>query len=299
MKGRLPPWFKKKLPDAGIYSEMKELMGGLRLHTICESAICPNRGDCFSKRTATFLILGNICTRNCTFCAVEKGVPCPVDPDEPVRIADAVVRLNLRHAVVTSVTRDDLPDGGAEHFAKTTAAIKSRNAALTVEILIPDFLGRLDALEKALSASPAVLNHNIETIERLYPTVRPHADFQRSLNIFRCVKRIDLNIITKSGIMVGLGETKEELLHAMEALREAGCDLLTIGQYLQPSPAHHPVVRYVLPEEFEEYARSAVSMGFRGVASAPLVRSSFDAKELFESAASGSLPTAENEVKPF
>ena len=281
MKGRLPSWFKKKIPDPGIITEMKDLIGDLHLHTICESAICPNQGDCYSKRTATFLILGNVCTRNCTFCAVTKGVPLPLDEDEPDHLAQAAASMGLKHVVITSVTRDDLPDGGAAHFAKTVALLKETNSELTVEVLIPDFLGSFEALKAVVDARPDVLNHNVETVPRLYPEVRPKADFERSVELLRRAKKLDSRIITKSGIMVGLGEREEELFRTMEALRSAGCDLLTIGQYLQPSPQHHPVVRYIPPEEFDRYARVGRDFGFTDVASAPLVRSSFMAAELF------------------
>lgn len=255
MKGRLPSWFKKRIPDPGLITELKGLIGDLRLHTICESAICPNQGDCYSKRTATFLILGDVCTRNCTFCAVTKGVPLPVDEDEPVHLAQAVASMGLRHVVITSVTRDDLPDGGAAHFAKTVAMLKEEDKGLTVEVLIPDFQGSFAALKTVVDARPDVINHNVETVPRLYPEVRPLADFERSLRLLGRTKELDPRVITKSGIMVGLGETGEELFLTMAELRQAGCDLLTVGQYLQPSPQHHPVVRYVPPEEFDGYAR--------------------------------------------
>jgi len=281
MKGRLPSWFKKRIPDPGIITEMKDLIGDLHLHTICESAICPNQGDCYSKRTATFLILGNVCTRNCTFCAVAKGVPLPLDEDEPDHLAQAAASMGLKHVVITSVTRDDLPDGGAAHFAKTVALLKETGGELTVEVLIPDFQGSFEALKAVVGARPDVLNHNVETVPRLYPEVRAKADFERSLELLRRAKKLDSRIITKSGIMVGLGESEEELFRTMEALRSAGCDLLTIGQYLQPSPHHHPVVRYIPPEEFDRYASMGRDLGFIDVASAPLVRSSFMAAELF------------------
>ncbi|MBN1614945.1 MAG: lipoyl synthase [Deltaproteobacteria bacterium] len=284
MRSRLPPWFKKKMPDAVMMKRMKGLLGDLSLHTICESALCPNMGDCFSKGTATFLILGDICTRNCTFCAVQKGIPKPLDEKEPENVAEAVAAMELRHAVITSVTRDDLPDGGADHFAKTIRILKDRLPAVTVEVLVPDFRGSPEALRWVASARPDVINHNVETVPRLYPEVRPLANFEQSLRLLRQAKVLDPGIVTKSGVMVGLGERDEELIATMSALREAGCDLLTLGQYLQPSPRHHPVIRYAPPEEFDRYARLAREMGFLGVASAPLVRSSFCAAELFEQA---------------
>ncbi len=260
---------------------MEGLIGNLHLHTICESALCPNQGECFSKRTATFLILGDVCTRNCTFCAVKKGFPLPVDEDEPANLAEAVKQMGLRHVVITSVTRDDLPDGGAIHFAKVVTGLKERIREITVEVLIPDFQGSPEAMQMVVDAHPDVINHNMETIYRLYSEVRPLADYRRSLGLFRKIKEFDPRIITKSGFMVGLGETQEELLEAMKDLRQAGCDLLTIGQYLQPSPQHHPVVQYIHPDEFKEYDRLGREMGFVAVASAPLVRSSFRAWELF------------------
>ena len=284
MKGRLPPWFKKKMPDPRLLASMKDLFDGLSLHTICESALCPNQGDCFSQRTATFLLLGDICTRNCTFCAVKKGVPRPVDENEPQHLAQAVARLGLRHVVITSVTRDDLPDGGASHLAKTIALLKVKDDGLTVEVLIPDFGGSFQSLKKVVDSHPDVINHNLETVPRLYTQVRPKADFQRSLKLLGQAKELDPQIVTKSGLMVGLGETRDELLSVMEELRKVNCDLLTIGQYLQPSADHHPVIRYVPPEEFGEYEGMGKAMGFGGVASAPLVRSSFNAHQLYEKA---------------
>jgi lipoic acid synthetase len=281
MRQRLPSWFKKKMPDPAHLASMRALFQGLSLHTICESAICPNLGDCFSRRTATFLILGNICTRNCTFCAVEKGVPGPLDENEPQHLVEAVDRLGLRHVVITSVSRDDLPDGGASHFVRTIAMLKEKGNGVSVEVLIPDFLGSLSSIETVVAAQPDVINHNVETVSRLYPEVRPKADFQRSLRLLGHVKELDSRIITKSGMMVGLGETRDELLQTMQELRKVNCDLLTIGQYLQPSSSHHPVVRYVPPEEFLEYERAGKDMGFRDVASAPLVRSSFNAAQLY------------------
>jgi len=284
MRERLPPWFKKKVPDPRVLASMRSLFDELSLHTICENALCPNLGDCFSNRTATFLLLGDICTRNCTFCAVKKGVPCPVDEKEPQHLAEAVEKLGLRHVVITSVTRDDLPDGGAAHFARTIARLQEKDKGLTVEVLIPDFGGSLRSLKMVVDAHPDVINHNLETVPRLYPQVRPKADFQRSLRLLGQARELDSHIVTKSGLMVGLGETRDELLQAMEELRKVNCDLLTIGQYLQPSAHHHPVVRYVSPEEFVEYESLGKAMGFCDVASVPLVRSSFNAAQLYEKA---------------
>jgi len=281
MTGRLPDWFKQKMPTSQAMNNVQNVLRDLHLHTVCQSALCPNIGQCFSKQTATFLILGDTCTRNCTFCAVNKGIPQVPDGDEPENIAKAVSYLGLKHVVITSVTRDDLADGGANHFARVINRLKESNLGLTIEVLIPDFKGSLDALEVVVNACPEVVNHNIETVPRLYPTVRPMAGFQRSLELLANVKKIKSGMTTKSGIMVGLGETREEILNALDALRKAKCDLLTIGQYLQPSTKHHPVIRFVPPEEFEDLSRVAREMGFRDVASAPLVRSSFNAAHLY------------------
>lgn len=284
MSGRLPVWFKKKMPEPAAVNSIGSLLGRLSLHTICESALCPNLGDCFARGTATFLLLGDTCTRNCTFCAVKKGIPHPVDAQEPQHLAEAVASLALRHVVITSVTRDDLPDGGASHFAGTIALLKEKDGGLTIEVLIPDFCGSLQSLKAVVDSHPDVVNHNLETVPRLYPQVRPMADFRRSLRLLQQAKELDSSIVTKSGLMVGLGETGDELLAAMEDLRSVDCDLLTIGQYLQPSSNHHPVVRYVPPEEFSEYQSTGRAMGFRDVASAPLVRSSFQAAQLYQKA---------------
>jgi lipoic acid synthetase len=281
MKGRLPAWFRQKSPDPQIMLSMTGLLDGLSLHTICESAHCPNIGGCFSQKTATFLILGDVCTRNCTFCAVKRGVPSPVDKGEPQHLLEAVERLELSYVVITSVTRDDLADGGASQFARVINLLHRRQNGITVEVLIPDFLGSTQALRAVLEAAPEVLNHNLETVPRLYPGVRPGADYRRSIGLLSAVKRLSPEIVTKSGLMLGLGETREEVTEVMSDLRGAGCDLLTIGQYLQPSPKHHPVVRYVPPEEFSEYEEIGREMGFADVASAPLVRSSFKAAELY------------------
>ena len=260
---------------------MKELLHGLSLHTICESAHCPNIGGCFSRKTATFLILGDVCTRHCTFCAVKKGVPSPVDESEPQHLLEAVEQLSLSYVVITSVTRDDLADGGAYQFVATINLLHENIAGAAVEVLIPDFLGSAEALKAVVEARPEVINHNVETVPRLYHEVRPEADYSRSLELLLMVKRLDPKIVTKSGLMLGLGETRDEVIEVMSDLREAGCDLLTIGQYLQPSPGHHPVVRHVPPEEFSQYEEIGRNMGFAGVASAPLVRSSFRAAELY------------------
>ena len=283
-KGRLPPWFKQKLADPKVMSTMKGLLDEQSLHTICESARCPNIGRCFSEGTATFLILGDVCSRRCTFCAVKKGVPTPVDEKEPQHLLEAVERLNLNYIVITSVTRDDLPDGGASQFAETIKILhENRNNAI-VEVLIPDFLGSTEALKAVVEAHPEVINHNVETVPRLYPEVRPGADYNRSLELLFMVKSLNPEIVTKSGLMLGLGETKGEVIEVMHDLREANCDLLTIGQYLSPSPQHHPVFRFVTPEEFTEYEGIGKELEFAKVTSAPLVRSSFRAAELYAQA---------------
>ena len=284
MRERLPSWFKQKMGDPKALNSTEHVLHGLSLHTICENALCPNLGECFSHQTATFLILGNICTRNCTFCAVEKGIPHPLDENEPQHLVEAAEKLGLKHVVITSVTRDDLPDGGADHFARTITLLKEKGKEHTVEVLIPDFRGSVSSIKTVIDAKPDVLNHNLETVPRLYPTVRPMADFQRSLDVLSLAKELDKGVLTKSGVMVGLGESKEELIETMEELRKIDCNLLTIGQYLQPSERHHPIVRFVPPEEFTEYERIGKEMGFSDVASSPLVRSSYKAAELYEKA---------------
>jgi len=281
MKGRLPFWFNQKPVDPKTMLTMERLLDGLHLHTICESAHCPNIGECFSRKTATFLILGDVCTRDCTFCVVEKGHPLPVDEAEPQHLLEAAEKLNLSYIVITSVTRDDLVDGGASQFVKVINLLHENRDGAVVEVLIPDFRGSAEALKAVVEARPEVVNHNVETVPRLYPKVRPGADYSRSLELLFMVKKLNPEIITKSGLMLGLGETKEEVVRVMTDLREANCNLLTIGQYLQPSPQHHPVVRFISPEEFAEYRDRGKDMGFIKVASAPLVRSSFKAAELY------------------
>jgi len=275
-------WLRRKLPDQRVLDRMDALLEGLNLHTICEWALCPNRGECFKKGTATFMILGNICTRNCGFCAVKEGKPLPLDPEEPYHIAQAARHLQLKHIVVTSVTRDDLPDGGAEHFAETIIEIKKQLPKSTIEVLVPDFKGSWEALQRVIDAQPEVINHNIETVNRLYRLVRPKAVYKRSLELLRQVKIRDKNIISKSGIMVGLGEEEEEIVQAMKDLREVDSDILTIGQYLRPSPLHLRVQNYIHPDKFEEYQKIGISLGFKYVASAPLVRSSYHAGEILK-----------------
>ena len=278
---RRPEWLKLPPLDQTTLTRMRKLTRNLKLHTVCESAHCPNRPKCFAECTATFMILGDICTRNCTFCAVQSGKPQAPDPEEPEHIVEAVKELGLRYVVITSVTRDDLPDGGASHFAQTITAIQSYDAKISVEVLIPDFRGSLSALQMVINASPTVLNHNVETVPRLYPEVRPQANYQRSLELLKRAKMLNGRLVTKSGLMLGLGETRREVTEVMTNLRDANCDLLTIGQYLPPSLRHHEVVRYVSPEEFEEYQNIGREMGFISVISAPLVRSSFHAAETY------------------
>jgi len=261
--------------------EMEKLISGLNLHTICESARCPNIGECFSRKTATFLILGDVCTRNCAFCAVGKGRPVSIDKKEPQSVLRAVQALGLRYVVITSVTRDDLGDGGASQFAEVIKALHEDKDHIVVEVLVPDFCGSLKALTFVVKSQPHVISHNIETVPRLYRKVRPEAVYKRSLDLLKKVKHIDSTIITKSGLMVGLGETMDEIVGVMNDLRKADCDLLTIGQYLQPSSKHHRVLDFVVPEKFFRYKQIGLKMGFGGVASAPLVRSSFRAAELY------------------
>ena len=278
---RRPEWLKVSPLDPNILAGMRKLTCDLKLHTVCESARCPNRPKCFAEGIATFMILGDICTRNCTFCAVRSGKPEAPDPQEPGHVVEAVKALGLRYVVITSVTRGDLPDGGASHFAQTVKAIPSYDVKISVEVLVPDFRGSLLALQTVIDASPAVLNHNVETVPRLYPEVRPEADYGRSLELLKQVKMLNIRLVTKSGLMLGLGETQQEVVEVMANLRDANCDLLTIGQYLQPSLRHHKVARYVPLEEFEEYQNIGRAMGFVSVTSAPLVRSSFHAGETY------------------
>jgi len=277
-----PEWLRRSAPDPVVLAGMKELMDGLQLHTVCESANCPNSGECFARGVATFMILGDVCTRNCAFCAVKHGQPALPDVNEPENIVEAVKKLGLRHVVITSVTRDDLPGGGAYQFAEVVEAIRSYNSQISVEVLIPDFQGSLSALETVVASHPVVINHNVETVPRLYSQVRPQADYERSAQLLKRVKSMAGGLLTKSGLMVGLGERREEVIQVMEDLRGVDCDLLTIGQYLRPSPGHYDVVRFVSPAEFKEYEDAGVAMGFKGVASAPLVRSSFQADKMLK-----------------
>ncbi|MBI5180135.1 MAG: lipoyl synthase [Nitrospirae bacterium] len=280
---RIPKWSTKRVQINPSLHRTKGLLRDLRLNTVCESARCPNISDCFSKPTATFMILGDVCSRQCSFCSVEKGVPMPPDISEPERIAEAVKKLNLRHVVITSVTRDDLADGGAGHFAEVISELRKfqiSNLKFQIEVLTPDFSGSIDALKKVVSAGPHIFNHNLETVPRLYSLVRPQADYKRSLAVLKNVKEMSPAIYTKSGIMLGLGEAEQEVIDVMRDLRGVGCDFITIGQYLQPRKENLPVYEYIRPEVFERYKVIAEEFGFLRVASGPFVRSSFNAEEM-------------------
>ncbi len=271
---------KRRLPPGEAYGRVQALIARKGLHTVCQEARCPNLGECYARNTATFLILGDRCTRDCRFCAVTPGTPLPPDPEEPERVARAAAEMGLAYVVITSVTRDDLADGGAAHFAATITAVRRLLPPARVEVLIPDFQGRPEALLTVIRAAPDVINHNVETVPRLYPRVRPQADYRRSLELLSRVAAS--GIPAKSGLMLGLGERAEEVRSVLEELHRAGCRILTLGQYLQPSPAHLPVVSWVTPEEFEHWRRLASAIGFAEVASAPLVRSSYRADRSFE-----------------
>jgi lipoic acid synthetase len=279
MQVNRPEWLKVKTSWGENYRKVKSLLGQANLHTVCQEANCPNINHCFENGTATFLILGDICTRGCKFCNVKGGVPLPVDENEPKRVAEIAAELKLQYVVITSVTRDDLPDGGASVFARTVEEIKRLIPDCKVEVLIPDFAGSLQSLKMVLKAKPDVLNHNMETVKRLYPMVRKGADYQRSLSLLLNAKKTDKSIIAKSGIIIGLGESWDEIIEVMDDLRDVECDLLTIGQYLSPSNDHLPVAKFYHPEEFAELKITGEKMGFRHVESAPLVRSSYHAKE--------------------
>ena len=276
---RLPPWLKVRMPGGPNYLELRDLLRGSQLHTVCEEARCPNIGGCWERRTATFMVLGDICTRACAYCAVTSGVPTGLDLLEPVRLAETVERMGLRYAVITSVNRDDLPDGGAFIFAQCIHQIRKRLPDCKVEVLIPDFCGNWDALSAVMDAAPDTLNHNIETVRRTFHGVRPKGDYDQSLELLSRAKALDPGGVTKSGMMVGLGETWDEILGTMRDLRSVDCDLLTIGQYLRPSDKHVPLARWYTPQEFDELKQEAEALGFRHVASGPLVRSSYHADE--------------------
>jgi len=279
-----PPWLKRRIPSGATYQEVRRLLRKGCLHTVCEEASCPNLGECFSQGTATFLILGDRCTRNCRFCAVALGPEGPPDLQEPQRVAEAVSAMALKYVVITSVTRDDLPDGGAGLFAQTIDAVREISPGAMVEVLIPDFQGNDQALEKIMRAGPDVLNHNVETVPRLYPRVRPGAIYERSIRLLRRAREMDPSVPTKSGLMLGLGELDHEMRRTLEDLASAGCRMLTLGQYLQPSKQHLPVERFVPPEAFARWKEIALQAGFKEVASGPFVRSSYHAQELYKKA---------------
>ncbi len=286
---RHPDWLKVKIPSGKEYHRIKSLLASSRLYTICEEASCPNIAECFSKGMATFLILGDVCTRNCTYCNVktclragthrQEGTPLEIDLSEPERVARIVKKLNLNYVVITSVTRDDLIDGGADIFAQTIQAVKNLSPRTRIEVLISDFQGNRDSLKRVIDAKPYVLAHNLETVERLFLTIRPQGNYRRSLNLLKKVREISPDIFTKSGIMVGMGEIKEEIAEAMKDLRKVGCDIFTIGQYLQPSLNHLPISKYYTPEEFRKFKEIGKELGFLHVESGPLVRSSYHAAE--------------------
>jgi lipoic acid synthetase len=280
---RLPPWLRRNVPPGNANHFTESLLDELRLETVCENAKCPNRMECYSQKTATFMILGNICTRPCGFCAVQRGRPGPLEQDEPDRLAEAAARMGLRHVVITSVTRDDLPDGGAEHYARCIAAVRHRTGA-TVEVLTPDFVLNRAALDVVIDAAPDVFNHNTETVPRLYRRVRgPRSEYRWTLGLLQQIKDRNPDIRTKSGLMLGLGESRDEILDVLADLRSVDCDFLTLGQYLQPAVDRYlPVVRYLEPAEFDELGEQARKMGFRKVASGPFVRSSYHARDMAE-----------------
>lgn len=282
---RLPSWLKVKAPGGSNYLDLRNRFRDKGLHTVCEEAHCPNIGDCWDRRTATFMILGNICTRACTYCAVTTGMPVTLDLEEPVRLAETVERMDLKYAVITSVNRDELADGGAFIFAQCILQIRKRLPNCKTEVLVPDFCGNWDALSKIVDAAPDTLNHNIETVRRVFPRVRPKGDYDQSLELLARARELAPNSVTKSGMMVGLGETWSEIIETMRDLRSVDCDLLTIGQYLRPSEKHTPLSRWYTPDEFDELRQEGEAMGFRHVASGPLVRSSYHADEQHEAAA--------------
>jgi lipoic acid synthetase len=277
-----PDWLKIKVSSCANQSDVTEILKRHSLHTVCDEANCPNKMECFSKKTATFMILGRICTRNCTFCNVENNPPRPPDREEPRHTAQAVKELGLKHVVITSVTRDDLPDGGASHFADTINEIRALTPEVIIEVLIPDFLGDIKALERVISAGPEIINHNVETVPRLYPEVRPQAVYKRSLELLKNIKHHGSGISSKSGIMLGLGEKEEEVLQVLRDLREAECDMITIGQYLAPGPGHYPVAEYIHPDKFDKYRQIALALGFRAAAAGPFVRSSYMAERVYK-----------------
>jgi lipoyl synthase len=287
-QAKKPSWIKVRLPSNPVFFSTKALISDLRLHTVCESAQCPNRWECWSQGTATFMIAGERCTRACGFCAVSTAKPFALEADEPERVVAAILRLKLKHVVLTAVARDDLKDGGANHFARTVTGIRNADPSIVIEVLVPDFNGREESLCEVLAAEPDIFNHNLETVERLTPLVRSRAKYRLSLSVLKRAKQIDAEVVTKSGIMLGLGETEPELFQAMDDLREAGVQVLTLGQYLRPTPQHLPVVEYISPEAFETYREIGLSKGFEYVASGPLVRSSYHAADYHPTTRRGS-----------
>ena len=281
---KLPEWLKVKMPSGSKYENLKKLMGDQMLHTVCEEARCPNIGDCWERETATYMILGDTCTRACAYCAVKTGSPTGLDLEEPIRLAKTVQTLGLRYAVITSVNRDDLPDGGAFIFGQCIRQIKKLSPSCKVEVLTPDFEGNWDSLKTVLDSEPDTFNHNIETVRRIFPKVRAKGNYELSIELLHKAKEIQANLITKSGIMVGLGETKDEIIRTMKDLRAVDCNLLTIGQYLRPSTKHTPILKWYTPKEFKELEEIGLSLGFSHVASGPLVRSSYHADEQHSSA---------------
>jgi lipoyl synthase len=278
-QSKKPDWIKVRLPSNPVFFSTKALVSDLRLHTVCESAQCPNRWECWSQGTATFMIAGDRCTRACGFCAVTTAKPFALEADEPTRVAEAVMRMKLKHVVVTAVARDDVPDGGALHFAETIEAIRDRDPAIVIEVLVPDFNGKDDSLRTVLDAAPHIFNHNLETVERLTPVVRSRAKYHLSLDFLARAKELRPGVVTKSGLMLGLGETETEVFQAMDDLREHQVEVLTMGQYLRPTPSHLPVVEFIRPETFDLYGEIARNKGFTHVASGPLVRSSYHAAD--------------------
>jgi len=291
-KAKKPDWIKVRLPSNPVFFSTKALVSDLRLHTVCESAQCPNRWECWSQGTATFMIAGDRCTRACGFCAVTTAKPFALEQDEPQRVAEAVMRMKLKHVVVTAVARDDVPDGGALHFARTIEAIRERDGSIIIEVLVPDFNGKDDSLRTVLEAAPHIFNHNLETVERLTPVVRSRAKYKLSLEFLARAKELRPDITTKSGLMLGLGETETEIFEAMDDLREHGVEVLTMGQYLRPTPQHLPVVEYIRPEVFNLYGDIARNKGFTHVASGPLVRSSYHAADFNPLESKGKSPAA-------
>lgn len=290
---RLPVWLRRALPTTNTFAQTRGLLDELNLHTVCESAKCPNHWECWSKGTASFMIAGDRCTRACGFCAISTQKPMALDPQEPERVAEAAARMQLRHVVITAVARDDLADGGADHFRHTIEAMRQRNADIIIEVLTPDFLLKEEAVDSVISAKPHIFNHNMETVRRLTPEVRSRATYDRSLAVLAMVKqRATYEVYTKSGLMLGLGETEEELTQTMHDLREADCDVLTLGQYLQPTVKHLSVKEYIHPDTFEKYGKIAESLGFIHVASGPMVRSSYHADEFNASAGSAAGPVS-------